>query len=118
MNKKWANHSQPPTFYWTFKNVVQNLHSMDYRLRSSRFSTKSRIELPGEEKIDVTDLLANPHQAAALLSRVCMMIFEGKLMVDPPRAGKAISAAIVRKLGDKQMGELIDTRGSQETGSV
>jgi hypothetical protein len=36
-------------------------------------STKSRIELPGEEKVDVTDLLNNPRQAAALLSKACIL---------------------------------------------
>lgn len=134
MDRKWATHPQPPTFYWTFKSMVRDLHSMDYRLRSSRFSTKSRIELLGEEKVDVADLLDHPPQAAALLSRVCMMIFEAKLTGGGRSAarnldylaygsilrerGQAISAAIVRKVGDEQVGELIDTRGSQETGAV
>lgn len=134
MGKKWATHPQPPTFYWTFKRMVQDLHSMDYRLRSSRFSTKSRIELPGSENIDVTDLLANPPQAAALLSRVCMMIFEDKLSgagrsqarnLDYLAYGSIlreratiISDAIVRRVGDEQVGELIDTRIPSETGAV
>ena len=99
---------------------------MDYRLRSSRLSTKSRIELPGIENVDVTDLLDNAPQAAALLSKVCMMIFEGKLeaagrsqarnldylaygSVVRQRA-ETIAAAIVRKVGDENVGELIDTR--------
>jgi hypothetical protein len=132
MGKKWANHPQPPTFYWTFKSMVQDLHSKDYRLRSSRFSTKSRIEVPGIENVDVTDLIDNPPQAAALLSRVCMMIFEGKLdtaarsqarnldylaygSIVRQRA-EAISEAIVRRVADQQVGELIDTR--METGRV
>jgi hypothetical protein len=132
MDRKWAAHPQPPTFYWTFKSLVQDLHSMDYRWRSSRFSTKSRIELPGEDHVDVADLLDNPPQAAALLSRVCMMIFEGT-MATAGRAiarnldylaygaivrerGKTISAAIVSKVGDEQIGELAETPGPQETG--
>jgi hypothetical protein len=41
MNKKWANHSQTPIFYRTFKSMVQDLHSMDYRMRSSRGSQQS-----------------------------------------------------------------------------
>jgi hypothetical protein len=134
MNKRWANHPQPPTFYWTFKSMVQDLHSMDYRLRSSRFSTKSRIELPGEERVDVTDLLDNPPQAAALLSRVCMMVFEDK-MAGAGRSvarnldylaygsiirerGKSISAAIVNSVGDEQIGELTETRPSEEPAST
>jgi hypothetical protein len=134
MNRKWAAYSQPPTFYWTFKSMVQDLHSMDYRLRSSRFSTKSRIELPGEESVDVTQLLDNPPQAAALLSRVCMMVFEGKMATAGRSVarnldylaygsivrerGETISAAIVNKVGDEQVGELIETRGPQETESM
>jgi hypothetical protein len=132
MNKRWAAHPQPPTFYWTFRSLVKDLHSMDYRLRSSRFSTKSRIELPGEEHVDVADLLDNPPQAAALLSRVCMMIFEGKLTTAGRSVarnldylaygpivrerGKTISAAIVSKVGDEQIGELTEAPGAQETG--
>ena len=129
MSIKWATHPQPPTFYWTFKSIVQDLHSTDYRLRSSRFSTKSRIELPGEEGVDAADLLESPAKASALMSRVCMMIFEGKMMGEGRSVarnldylaygsiirerGEAISEAIIRTLGDEQVGELTDTRGSQ-----
>lgn len=134
MNRKWAAHPQPPTFYWTFRSMVQDLHSTDYRLLSSRFSTKSRIELPGEEHVDVTDLLDNPPQAAALLSRVCMMIFEGKLAAAGRSVtrnldylaygsiirerGEAISAAILSKVGDEQIGELTDTRAPEGAASI
>jgi hypothetical protein len=129
MNRRWAAHPQPPTFYWTFKSMVQDLHSMDYRLRSSRFSTKSRIELPGEENVDVTDLLDNPPRAAALLSRACMMIFEGTMATAGRSTarnldylaygpivrerGETISAAIVSNVGHEQIGELIEMRGPE-----
>ncbi len=134
MNGKWASHSQPPTFYWTFRSMVKDLHDSDYRLRSSRFSTKSRIELSEEENVDVTDLLDNPHKAAALLSRVCMMIFEGKMAANGRSVarnldylaygaivrerGEKIATAIVSKIGADQIGELIETRGPQVTGQI
>lgn len=134
MSRKWAAHPQPPTFYWTFKSMAQDLHSMDYRLRSSRFSTKSRIELPGDERVDVADLLDDPPLAAALLSKACMMIFENKLAsagrsvarnldylaygLIVRERGKAISEAIMGKIGDEQIGELIETREPQGPGST
>jgi hypothetical protein len=130
MNSKWGAHAQPPTFYWTFRSMVQDLPSTDYRLRSSRFSTKSRIELPGEEGVGVAELLDSPPAAAALLSRACMMVFEDKMATDCRSVARnldylaygsivreraeAISAAIVNRVGSEQVGELTNAIGSQE----
>ena len=92
---------------------------------------KSRVELPGEEIVDVADLLDNPPQAAALLSRACMMIFEGKFTGSERSVarnldylaygsvvrerGEAISAAIMGKVGREEVGELLDSpdRGAE-----
>lgn len=68
LSSKWARHPQPPSFYWTFKGIVKDLSHTDYRLRSSRFSIKSRISVPGDQDVNVSELLDDPSRASTLLS--------------------------------------------------
>jgi hypothetical protein len=124
LSSKWGTHAQPPSFYWTFKGIVKDLSHTDYRLRSSRFSTKSRISVPGNEDVNFSDLLDDPSRASALLSKVCMGIFEGNssgesrtmarnldyLAYGPEIRNRAVtlSATIISTVGDQQVGELAD----------
>jgi Putative DNA-binding domain len=125
LSSKWASHAQPPSFYWTFKGIVKDLSHTDYRLRSSRFSIKSRISVPGDQDVNVSELLDDPSRASTLLSKVCMGIFEGNtsgesrttarnldyLAYGPEIRNRAttLSNTIINTIGDQQVGELADT---------
>jgi hypothetical protein len=134
MSQKWGSHPQPPTFYWTFKSMVQDLHATDYRLRCSRFSTKSRIELPGSDSVDISELLENPSRAAAILSQVCVLNFEGKFQSEGRTLARnldylayaalvreraePIATAIASAVGDQQFGEVMAETEQKEPGET
>ncbi len=125
LSSKWASHPQPPSFYWTFKGLVRDLSHTDYRLRSSRFSIKSRISVPGNQDVSVSELLDDPSRASILLSKVCMSIFEGNssgesrtmarnldyLAYGPEirNRASALSNTIIGVVGNQQVGELADS---------
>lgn len=104
--------------------MVKHLGHTDYRLRSSRFSVKSRISLPAEPDVSVSELLDDPSRASTLLSSVCMEIFQGNtsgesrtmarnldyLAYGPAIRSRAatLSGMIISLIGGQQVGELAD----------
>lgn len=76
--EKWKRHPQPPSFYFTFKAAVPELKEGDPILLAARQTPVSKVTIDGEPTVSVKDLLAKPEHAAALLSKSCMKVFEGK----------------------------------------
>lgn len=74
---KWKRHPQPPSFYWTFNDMIKRSASTDSVLLASRFSPTARISADAGEQVLVKELVDKPTQAAALLSKSCMQVFEG-----------------------------------------
>jgi len=125
LSSKWGKHTQPPNFYWAYKNMVERSSSIDYRLIAARLSLKSRASLGANENVGVSELLADPARAAAILSVACMVAFEGRdggesrsiarnldylaYGAEIRKRAKGISDSIIRAVGSQQVGELIDS---------
>lgn len=130
LSDKWDKHTQPPQFYWTFKEMAERKSSVDYRLRAARLSPKTRASLGDKDNVSVTELLDDPSRAAALASLACMMVFDGRDSGESraiarnldyvaygaeirKRAG-GISDAIIRAVGSQTVGELVDASSAEE----
>jgi hypothetical protein len=121
-HRKWQHYSQPPSFYFTFEEMVSNLKGADPRLVAARISVKDRIEIPGVAAANVRELLANPQQASSLLSAACMRVFGGGTSlratarvldflaygVDVSARATDMAQAIVKAIGDQEAGDLVE----------
>jgi hypothetical protein len=74
---KWNNHPQPPTFYWTFKQMIAKSKETDARLVAARLSPSSRVQVGGDAAVLIKEILDKPERAASLVSEACMRVFEG-----------------------------------------
>lgn len=78
LNERYGNHTQPPNFYWTFKEMRKAKAVEERRLLALRMSVKQRLDIPGEEKnIVVSDLLKEASLASKYLSKACIDVFRG-----------------------------------------
>jgi Schlafen, AlbA_2 len=75
--QKWKRHPQPPSFYFTFGEMISKLDSTDPRLLAARMAQTGEIALKGEEPRTARELLNDPQCAATLLSKACIQVFEG-----------------------------------------
>jgi hypothetical protein len=75
---KWKNHAQPPSFYWTFKQMITQMKAADARLLAARMSSTFRVQVDGEPSIAIKDMMDKPEQAATLVSNACMRVFQGQ----------------------------------------
>lgn len=122
---KWASHPQPPSFYWSFKEMIGRAKVEDKRLVVTKTSATSQIVV-GNEIVTVGELMAKPERAAALLSRTCMRVFEGAKgemrtiarQLDYLTYGSAIhetsselTKAIIKAVGDQAAGSGNETDG-------
>lgn len=73
----WGGHTQRPDYYWTFK-AMRETRARDPRLVALRTAGKTSIELPSAAPISVESLIDSPIEAAGLLSRCCLAVFEGQ----------------------------------------
>ncbi|MCX7175111.1 MAG: ATP-binding protein [Proteobacteria bacterium] len=105
---KWANHPQPPSFYWRFKEMIGRAKTEDMRLVATKTSPTSLI-IVGDESVTVSTLMDKPERAAALLSRACMRVFEG---------AKAEMRSIARQLDFISYGAAVRERGSELTEAI
>lgn len=74
---KWKGHSQPPSFYWTFKEMIKKAEEVDYRIIAARSSATEHFGVGGETSVSVAELIEAPERAASMLSKACMSVFEG-----------------------------------------
>jgi len=75
---KWKRDPQPPSFYWTFREMMAKAKSSDPRLVAARSSATAELDISGEGSVAMAELLKAPERAATLLSKVCMKVFEGE----------------------------------------
>jgi hypothetical protein len=78
-DQKWHKYSQPPTFYFTFREMLSGLDDSDLRVSAARSSPVTRFSVPGQAEATYPDLASNPERAEALLSSACMAVFDGNL---------------------------------------
>jgi len=75
--RKWGRYTQPPSFYWTFKDMIAKLETTDARVVSARTSITGQVKIPDTPASSLGELLDRPDRAAFLLSKACMRVFEG-----------------------------------------
>lgn len=78
-HQKWHTYSQPPSFYFTFGKMIEELEGSDLRLLASQSTQSMRILVPGYPETPCADLLKHPDLAEKMLSSACMGVFEGNL---------------------------------------
>jgi hypothetical protein len=117
---KWKRHPQPPSFYWTFKDMMSKLDRHDRRLIAARAVTTTQFTIAGATSPPAKELLEKPEQAAALLSNACMQVFEGRTKLrstarnldylayggEVERRSAQITKAIIKQVGDQQAGDM------------
>ena len=78
LKERYGNHSQPPTYYWTFMDMRKRKAVMEQRLLALRMSANQRLDLPGNQKpMILNDLLKNTDLASQYLSKACFNVFSG-----------------------------------------
>lgn len=78
LKERYGNHSQRPTYYWTFRDMRNRKAVMERRLLALRMSANKRLELPGDQKpMMLNDLLKNTDLASQYLSKACFNVFSG-----------------------------------------
>jgi len=79
LNERYKNYTQPPTYYWTYKEMRKKKDVRERRLLALRISVNQRLDLPGDQKATmVKDLLNNTDLASQYLSKACINVFKGK----------------------------------------
>lgn len=121
--RKWKRHPQPPSFYWTFRDMNSKITSSDPRLIAARLSASARIEVPGESTARVAELLGKRTLTSSLLSKACMAVFQGDLDLrsvareldyvayglEVQKRALKIAKAITKAIGDQEAGDPAET---------
>ena len=105
---KWKEYSQPPSFYWTFKEMIKKAEEVDYRIIAARVSAKEQLSVEGETSVSVAELIEAPERAASMLSKACMIVF----------AGTTSGRTIARKLDYLAYGSQVRARSGEIVKSV
>jgi hypothetical protein len=121
-HEKWKRYTQPPSFYFTFKSILDEKMTSDPRLLAARTSSVKRLLLKGEAIPTAQELLENREKASLLLSKACMLVFEGDSnaratarSLDYLANGAAFQARapqiakeIIKAVGERRAGDVID----------
>jgi Putative DNA-binding domain len=77
-SKKWGKYSQPPAFYWRFKDLLPKIGTANPQLISSRQSLQSQFDWDdGSPAKTVSELIANQSICNAFISKACLEVFKG-----------------------------------------
>ena len=119
---KWENHPQPPSFYWTFREMISLLDKYDSLFVATRTTPSSKISVLGGNVVLAKSLLTKPESAATMLSKACMAVFEGNSKaravarnldffaygLSIRRKASQITNAILSTIGDREAGDFLD----------
>ena len=84
LENDWKNHAQPPDHYFSFKKMRARSDTEDRRLIALQQSGKTKILISASgREVALTELLDDAHQASDLLSKTCILIFEGDHKLRP-----------------------------------
>ncbi len=125
---RWKDHPQPPSFYWTLKQMMKEMEDINPLLLSGRFSLTRSIEIEGEKPVIVKDILEKPDHAANLVSKACMKVFQGdKDYTSTARdldclaygqeiqnRASAISKGVIEIVGDRKAGDIVESKEPEE----
>jgi hypothetical protein len=121
--RKWKRHPQPPSFYFSFSEMVTKVSTADPRLLAARVTPNAEFEVKGEPPKTALQLLDDPQRAAAMLSNACLQVFEGAdgtvrsiarnldyfaygLQIHERSA--AVSKAAIKAIGDREAGDIAE----------
>jgi len=121
-HKKWGKHPQPPSFYWTFKEMIFRLDKLPPPIVAARAAPTSRFAARDGSTVLGTELVDNPEKAATMLSESCMAVFQGDrnarsiarnldFFAYAPaiqRKASQITNAILSEISDKEAGDLAE----------
>lgn len=107
-HQKWGKHPQAPSYFRTFKQLIEEARNADMRLVASRTSRATQFVV-GKEISTVIELTEKPERAAALLSRACMHVFEGS---------KDNMRSVARQLDYFAYGRAIHERATELTNAI
>jgi hypothetical protein len=110
-------------YHWTFKQMISDMKETDARLLAARVSPATCFEIEGEKPMAAKDILGKPDRAAILVSTACMKVFQGIKDYRPiarnldflaygrevQRRAPAISKAVIRIVGDRKAGDVVET---------
>lgn len=74
-HRKWKDHPQPPSFYWSFKQIIPKIGTTDPRLLSARINSTTLLEIDGGTAFQAASILDRPELVSSALSSVCMRMF-------------------------------------------
>lgn len=78
LDTRYKGYSQPPSYYFTFKDMIKKKDIKERRLLALRMSVNQRLDIPGDQKATtVKDLLSDTELASNFLSKACMNVFNG-----------------------------------------
>ncbi|MGC1782327.1 MAG: ATP-binding protein [Acidobacteriaceae bacterium] len=118
-DRKWGHYSQPPNFYFSFGEMIKNSKGVDQRVLAARLSPTSKISVPGETEVSISELLRDSARAEALLSIACMAVFHGSSQLraaarcldylaygsEVIKRGTEISRSVFEAIGERPPGD-------------
>jgi hypothetical protein len=125
---RWKDYPQPPSFYWTLKQMMKEMKKTNALLLAGRFSLTRSIEIEGEKPVIIKDILERPDQVANLVSKACMKVFQGDKDYtstarnldylaygqEIQKRASAITKAVIRIVGNRKAGDIVVTNESEE----
>ncbi len=121
-DEKWKGYTQLPSFYWTFKEMVPQMKIIDPRLLAAKVSPTTHISLQEGTTMLAQDLLENREHASIMLSKACMLVFQGKDTYrsiarnldyitygkDIQERASQITKGIIKTVGNRKAGDVVD----------
>ena len=118
-DKRWHGHSQPPSFYFSFQNMLKELKIHDRIIVAARSSPTEKFSMSGGSNVSALDLLGDRATANLLLSSSCMKVFGGNSELraiarsldyfahgaELELKAKEIAQAVISSVGDRPPGD-------------
>ena len=103
--------------------MLSRIDTDDLRVLAARASASGQMYVDNEASVPVSELLGKSSVAANHLSRLCMMVFQGKSQMrtacrdldflaygqEVTKLGPQIMRAFIKAVGDRDAGNLEDT---------
>jgi hypothetical protein len=119
---KWKGHPQPPSFYFTFMDMVKKMKDTAPILLAARLPLTAHITIEDDAQIPIREIINRPEQAAALVSKACMKVFQGvndyKAIArnidylayghEIQKRAPSIAKAFMKTIGNRKPGDLMD----------
>lgn len=119
---KWKGHPQPPSFYFTFIDMIKKMKATAPVLLAARLPLTAHIAIEDNVQIPIRGIIDHPEQAVVLVSKACMKVFQGakdyKAVArnidylayghETQRRAPAIVKAFMKIVGNRKPGDLVD----------